>query len=270
MERIGLKALRRMNLVKRKATTKFSTSTKDFNGVRETYLNDIAAIVVMDEVPLPLIINWDQTGINFVPYAEWTMDVKGSRRVELAGLKDKRQMTAVFAGSADDKFLPPQLIYSGSTTKCLPKNVKFPTEWHVTRTANHWSNEGTMLEYTDRIIVPYMQNKRQELGLASDHSALVLFDHFSGQITPVIFSKLDTYHIIPVLIPACCTDRLQPMDLSVNNPAKVFLRNCFQSWHANKIVMQLQRNDQNSKKLELVDMRLSVIKPVHAQWHHNL
>ena len=58
--------MRRMNLVKHKATTK---STKD------TYL---AAIMVMEEVPLPLVINWDQMGLNFVPYAEWTMDVKGS------------------------------------------------------------------------------------------------------------------------------------------------------------------------------------------------
>ena len=118
---------------------------------------------------MPLVINWDQTGLNFVPYAEWTMDVKGSRRVEVAGLKDKRQMTAVFAGSADGNFLPPQLIYSGTTTKCLPRNVKFPSEWHVTSTTNHWSNEDTMFEYIDRIIAPYIQSKRQELDLASDH-----------------------------------------------------------------------------------------------------
>ena len=161
--------MRRMNLVKRKATTKSSTSTKDFDGVCETYLSDIAAIMVMEEVPLPLVINWDQTGLNFVPYAEWTMDVKGSRRVEVAGLKDKRQMTAVFAGSADSNFLPPQLIYSGTTTKCLPRNVKFPSEWHVTSTTNHWSNEDTMFEYIDRIIAPYIQSKRQELDLPSDH-----------------------------------------------------------------------------------------------------
>ena len=114
--------------------------------------------------------------------------------MEVAGLKDKRQMTAVFAGSADGNFLPPQLIYSGTTTKCLPRNVKFPSEWHVTSTINHWSNEDTMFEYIDRIIAPYIQSKRQELDLTSDHPALALFDHFLGQITPGIFSKLDIYH----------------------------------------------------------------------------
>ena len=134
----------------------------------------------MEEIPLSLILNWDQTGINFVPVSEWMMDVKGTRRVEIAGLKDKRQMTAVFAGSADGNFLPPQLIYPGSTAKSQPKNIKFPTEWHVTQTAN-----------IDKIIVPYVENKRKELNLPDNYPALALFDHFSGQITSKIFSKLD-------------------------------------------------------------------------------
>ena len=99
--------MKRMNLSKRKATTKASTSSKDFGETQEIFLTDIAAVVIMEEIPLPLILNWDQTGINFVPVSEWTMDVKGTRRVEIAGLKDKRQMTAVFTGSADGNFLPP-------------------------------------------------------------------------------------------------------------------------------------------------------------------
>ena len=49
--------------------------------------------------PPALIINWDQTGINYVPVSSWTMEVEGSKRVELVGKDDKRQITAVFAGS---------------------------------------------------------------------------------------------------------------------------------------------------------------------------
>ena len=104
-----------MNLSKRKGTTKASTSSNNFDEIQEIFLSDIAAIVIMEEIPSPLILNWDQTGINFVPVSEWTMEVRGTRRVEIAGLKDKRQMTAVFARS-DGNFLPPQLINPGSTT----------------------------------------------------------------------------------------------------------------------------------------------------------
>ena len=53
----------------------------------------------MEEIPDSLIINWDQTGINYVPVSQWTMAKEGSKRVEVVGLNDKRQSTAVFAGT---------------------------------------------------------------------------------------------------------------------------------------------------------------------------
>ena len=42
-----------------------------------------------DEIPLALIINWDQTGINYVPVGSWTMEVEGTKRVEIIGKDDK-------------------------------------------------------------------------------------------------------------------------------------------------------------------------------------
>ena len=76
----------------------------------------------MDEIPPALIINWDQTGINYVPIRSWTMEVKGTKRVEIIG-KDKQQMTALFAGSMTGDFLPPQLIYQGKTQRSLPNLI---------------------------------------------------------------------------------------------------------------------------------------------------
>jgi len=48
------------------------------------------------------------------------MDQEGARRVEVVAKDDKRQITAVFAGSSSGHFLPPQLIYEGKTDRCLP------------------------------------------------------------------------------------------------------------------------------------------------------
>ena len=53
----------------------------------------------MEEIPSELILNWDQTGLNIVPASHWTLEQKGARRVELFGVNDKRQITAVFCGS---------------------------------------------------------------------------------------------------------------------------------------------------------------------------
>ena len=42
-----------------------------------------------------LIINWDQTGLHIVPVSQWTMAKEGSKRVEIAGSEDKRQITGM-------------------------------------------------------------------------------------------------------------------------------------------------------------------------------
>ena len=178
------------------------------------------------------------------------MDKEGSKRVEIAGVDDKRQITAVFAGSLTGDFLPPQLIYKGTTHRCLP-TVQFPSGWHITCSENHWSNESTMKAYIERILLPYVHHKRKELKLAADYPALVInarrmrtrgnYDSLfliSSQARELL-KLLEDNSIYFVMVPANCTDRLQPTDVSVNKPAKNFLRQQFQEWYAEKICKQL-------------------------------
>ena len=84
---------------------------------------------------------------------------EGATRVEVACVNDKGQLTAVFANTMSGDFLPPQLIYAGKTTRCLPKSVTFPRDWHVTFTANHWANKATTEDYIKLILVPYIAKK---------------------------------------------------------------------------------------------------------------
>ena len=79
----------------------------------------------MDEIPEDLIINFDQTGLNYVPVTSWTMEEAGARRVEVVAKDDKQQFTAVFAESLSGNFLLPQLMYEGKTERCHPQ-FKFP------------------------------------------------------------------------------------------------------------------------------------------------
>jgi hypothetical protein len=68
----------------------------------------LRVIVDMGEIPLHLTLNWDQTGIHYVPVSSWTMAPEGSKHVEIAGIEDKHQITAVFAGTMPGEFLPPK------------------------------------------------------------------------------------------------------------------------------------------------------------------
>ncbi len=43
----------------------------------------------MEDIPPELVFNWDQTGISIVPGSSWTVELKGSKSVEIARSGDK-------------------------------------------------------------------------------------------------------------------------------------------------------------------------------------
>ena len=73
----------RMGFVKRRASTKAKVSVADFEQFKTQFIFDIRAVIEMEEIPGELVINWDQTGIHYVPVSSWTMARKGSKRVEI-------------------------------------------------------------------------------------------------------------------------------------------------------------------------------------------
>ena len=209
--------LRMMGYTKRRANFKSKVLVDDFTRLKMQFLLDVKACVEFKDIPHELILNWDQTGLKIVPSTSWTMEKKGTKRVELVGIDDKRQITAVFVCSLAGDFLPLQVIYAGNTNGCLPK-YSFPDEWHATYTPNHWANENTMEDYVNLIIIlPYVQIKRMKLNLPADHPALVVFDVFKGQCTKSIDNILQANDILYVHVPANCKDKLQPLDFSESN-----------------------------------------------------
>ena len=118
----------------------------------------IKTIIEMEEIPKVVVINWEHTGIHYVPVSSWTMAKEGPKRIAIAVTEDKRQITAVFAGSMTGDFLYPQIIYAGKTSKWLP-SVLFPSGWHATYTENHRGNEKSTEDYINLVLLPYMQKK---------------------------------------------------------------------------------------------------------------
>ena len=180
----------------------------------------MVTVVTMEEVPPELVLNWDQTGIKLVPASSWTMERQGAQRVKMKGTNDKRQVTAVFCGSLLGDFLPVQVIYIGKTERCHLSYSFLPT-WSITHSPKHWSTEKTMLEYITHIIVPYVERVRDDVG---EKSAAVIIDNFKAQVTNAVINLLEEHGIYVCLLPANTTDRLQPMDVGVNNPAKDYFK----------------------------------------------
>ena len=212
------------------------------------------------------MLNWDQTGIKLVPSSVWTMERQGEKRVEMVGINDKRQITAVFCGTMLGEFLPVQLIYQGKTDRCHPK-FSFPPDWHITHSPNHWSNESTMLSYINHVIVPYLQKTREYVG--DDKTALVIIDNFRGQVTESVIQLLEDHNVHVCTLPPNTTDLLQPMDIFVNKPAKDYLRAHFDEWYSREVTKQLdgqELEDLEDIAIQPINLSMPVMKEVSARW----
>ena len=210
--------LDRMGFVK---TPRLKFQWKTSKNLKAQFLFDIETFTSLEEIPESLVFNWDQTAIKYVPVPDWTMEKKDTKKVKLTGLDDKCQMTAVFAATMTGDFLPQQFVYKGTTHACLPTN-KFPDSWHVTYTHNHWCNEETTKLYIEKVIVPYVQRKKDELKLPNSQRALCIIDGFRAQCTSDVVKLLDHHSIDIVYMPANYTEELQPLDLSVIKSVKDF------------------------------------------------
>ena len=69
--------------------------------------------------------------------------------------------------------------------------------------------------------MPYVEKVREDVG--NDKAALVIMDNFKGQITDAVTNLLNNNNILVTLHLTNTTDLLQPMDISVNKPAKEYL-----------------------------------------------
>ena len=76
------------------------------------------------------------------------------KQVDVTGLDDKHEMTALLACTLSGSLLPPQLIYAGKTTRCYP----LVDCWDVWHSGSHWSTEETMIRYVEVVIALYVKS----------------------------------------------------------------------------------------------------------------
>lgn len=170
-------------------------------------------------------------------------------------------ITALLSVTMSGKLLPPQVLYAGKSDRCHP-DVAFPPGWDIWHSPNHWSNTETMIRFLDNIILPYIESQRKVHG--DDQKALCIFDVFAPHRSDAVLKKLDDARILYKFVPAGCTGELQPLDVSVNNIYKKRLSSKFEEWYSEEV----QRSMDSGKSVNdiNVDISLSRIKPINAQW----
>ena len=69
--------------------------------------------------------------MHHVPVSDWTMEKHGGKRIEIAGIDDKRQLTGVFACLMTADFLPPNW--------CIRESMQIVVHHSMSHTNMHYS-----------------------------------------------------------------------------------------------------------------------------------
>ncbi|PFX11883.1 Pogo transposable element with KRAB domain [Stylophora pistillata] len=193
----------------------------------------IKTLQAMYSVPEDLILNFDQTPLSYVCSASHTLHKKGEKSVPLVGKGKKKQITGTFPVMMSGLFLPMHLVYEGESPRRLPQGITFPENFNLTLTPNHWSNEGKVIEHLEEVVFPFLVDKRKDLSLPDEPKAILVFDVFKGQKTECVQNNC-----VSAFVPANMTNYYQPLDLTVNGPAKQFLKGKYQELYATEIAKQ--------------------------------
>ena len=121
-----------------------------------------------------------------------------------------------------------------------------------------------MLGYINHAIVPYLQKTREYVG--EDKTALVIIDNFKGQVTESVIQLLEDLNVHVCTLPPNTTDLLQPMDISINKPAKDYLRAHFVEWYSQEVTKQLDGRDLEDIAIQPINLSMLVMKKVSAKW----
>ena len=129
-----------MNFVKRKGSTSAKVVPAEFEKICDEFLGRIKTAVTDHSIPSSLIVYSDETSLKLVPQSEWTMEKEGTKKVAFKGSDDKREVTVMLSITPSGVYLPPQVLYQGTTERCHPVYT-FPDGWDIWHSKSHWSNE---------------------------------------------------------------------------------------------------------------------------------
>ena len=101
----------------------------------------------------------------------------------------------------------------------------------MTHSVNHWSNEEKAIKLMEKVFLPQVRNKKEELDLHLTKKWLLIADVFKGQWADKLKKSLiEKHHGKMVPVPHNMTNYFQPLDLTVNQSCKLFLRDKAQIW----------------------------------------
>lgn len=213
------KFLKRNDLVLRAKTSLAQSLPRDLENKIAEFRRNLLHIRENGDFQFDYIGNMDETPAYFDMVPSKTVDRKGKKSIKVRSTKsDKKRITVTLGCTATGKMLKPMIIFKGKTKRSINKVSEGNSIVAFQKKA--WMDENIMKVWIKKIWRTYTKN----------NPSLLFLDSFSAHITPDIRSLFSECNTTVVVIPGGCTSILQPLDVSINKPFKVLLREFWESY----------------------------------------
>jgi hypothetical protein len=257
---------KRHGLRSRVATTKMRNDLPANYEEKVTVFENVLSLAIhKHNVPDELIVALDETNTQFVPSVKRTRVERGTKRVRVVGVgHEKPQITVTIVVSATGSIIEPtQSIYGGKTNTCLPNKGKTvpPTGQYFDKTPSHWQTPESFAKLILKTLIPYKHEMVERKGLRNDQKMILILDlHYSHKDSSIL-TLLTAHDIIPIYVPAGCTDAHQVLDVVVNKPYKNGVAAGFTDY-TSKLYEEWKRTKTDEDDCFKMNLALSSMKPL--------
>ena len=177
------------------------------------------------------ILNMDQTPIAYSFHAKKTLEVRGSKTIQVCtSTMDTKHVTVAATVTASGKMLPPFMIFKGAPNGRIATREfsTYPAGGKYACQKKAWMDKDQMHAWIDVVLKPYKDDK-DERDPDGPPPILILDAYRIHQMGSVV-NRIQMMGIEVIHIPAGCTYLCQPIDMGINKPLKNAMHKRWEEW----------------------------------------
>ena len=239
----------RYNIVNRKAGSTLIRKDEHELSMLLSFVKKVNKLINSDEYYA--IINIDEMGLYYDSKIERTLDVKGTKRVEIKTTGREKQRISIILGIDLLRKINmiPLIILKGKTKRCI-NHIPLKDSYTLSYQENAWCDEDQFIKFLS--------------SLPKNKKILLLYDNFKAHITKKVIDYIhNEYPLIDVLLlPQNTTSILQPLDIGVNKLVKGHIKNEYINW----LINNFNEDDKSLPKLIKHERNTLLVKWISNSW----
>ena len=174
------------------------------------------------------ILNMDQTLIFFSMHAKTTLDLVGTRTINIrASTNSTMRVTVAVTITASGEILQPMIVFKGSPRpggRIHREFPNYPRGSHYVCQPRAWMDEKVMLKWVDNVLEPFIAT------CPGGTIPLLILDSYKCHLMASVCQKINNLGVEVEHIPGGCTSLCQPVDVGIGKPLKNKVRKFWEDW----------------------------------------